>query len=82
VPRFVNAELAAARQRQLGKQAPAAVLHCGARDISFLHLGHECLHIGTQQVKLMAIVAVRGMHADFRRRDAENQKAAAAIHAR
>ena len=65
---LIEADLAAARQRDLGDGAPARVFHLG-KDNAFgfqrRHLGFE---IVAHQIKLVAGTILGGMDRSFRRR--------------
>src|SRR5262252_8979129 len=75
VPRLVNLELAAAGQRDFREHAPALILHGSAVDLALLHLGEEGVDVVAHEKERVA-VALRLVHRDFGRRQAEDYVAA------
>src|SRR5437867_3837442 len=65
VPRLIDAERAAARQRHPREQTPTWILDRGAADIALLHLGDKCLDVVAHQIELVPIVFVGRMHGNF-----------------
>src|SRR5262245_21842247 len=75
----VDAQLAAAWERDLGQESPALVGYCAAGYAALLHLADERRDIGTHEVKLVPPVFGCRMHRHFRRRQREDQPSAAHI---
>src|SRR5262245_66021230 len=73
--RLVNLELAAAGQRDFREHAPALILHRPAVDLALLHLGEEGVDVVAHEKERMA-GAIRLVHRDFGRRQAEDYVAA------
>ena len=79
---LIEADLAAARQRDLGDRSPAWVLHLCARHghafgFQRRHFGFE---IVAHQIKLVAGAILGGMDRGFGRRQREDQPAMPCIH--
>src|SRR5262245_21859684 len=75
VPRLVNVELAAAGQRDFHEHTPALILHRSAVDLALLHLGEEGVDVVAHENERVA-GALRLVHRDFGRRQAEDYVAA------
>src|SRR5262245_1291747 len=75
VPRLVHVELATAGQRNFREHAPALILHRSAVDLARLHLGEEGVNVVAHEKERVA-VALRLVHRDFGRRQAEDYVAA------
>src|SRR5215468_1172801 len=75
VPRLVNVELAAAGQRDFREHAPALILYRSAVDRALLHLGEEGVDVVAHEKERVA-GALRFVHRDFGRRQAEDYVAA------
>src|SRR5215470_11338071 len=75
VPWLVNVELATARQRDFREHAPALILHGSAVDLVLMHLGEEGVDVVAHEKERVA-GALRFVHRDFGRRQAEDYVAA------
>src|ERR1035437_2152429 len=71
--RLVEPKVPAAGQRHMREQAPALVLYRRAGRTVLRQLLNHGLDIGTHQIELMDVVAVRRMNGDFRWGKAENK---------
>jgi hypothetical protein len=69
---LIDAELSAARERELGEQPPAKILHGPAGDAALLHLRDERFDVVRHQIKLMQIVLAGWVDGDFRGRQSED----------
>src|ERR1700733_4935951 len=79
MPRLVNADSRASRERQIGQQAPALFAHRLALNRAVLHFLYERAHILAHEIELVACCALSGMERDLRWRQRKDQPAAARI---
>src|SRR5678815_2878859 len=80
VMRFVDAECASTRQRDLRHQSPTLVLNRRALQAALLHRRDEPADVLANQIELVQVVLLRWMHGDFRWRQSEDQPSAANVH--
>jgi len=82
VSRLVDAELAAARERDRREQAPSEVSDGRAGDSLFLHRRDERPDVVAHQVELVHVVLLARVHGDLRRGQPEDQPSAADVEVR
>src|SRR5438552_1696788 len=75
VSRLIDAELAAAWERDLRDAAPILLADRAQRDLLATHLARERVDVFDQQEQLVAVVPIEWMHGHFRRRERKDEPA-------
>src|SRR5262245_22048005 len=80
VPRLIDTKPPTARQRHLGEQTPAFVLHRATGNAVLTHVRDKGFYVVAQQIEfLLHVVLAGGMHGSLRWWQSENQIATASI---
>src|SRR5262249_50872841 len=77
--RLIDTEFSAAGKRNLGEQTPAEVLDRSGDNVVLVHFSDERLNVVANEVELIDVVLLRGMHGHFCWRQSEDQPTASNI---